>query len=1217
METVSTSAPESEDNGSTSGIITGDGDNLQGLGTIDDPYLISDVQSLYDFAAKATNDDNSKNNFQNTYVELTADIAFNDTSNFNNWDINSDSALNVWTGIPEFNGHFNGNGHTISGLFIKADSDNLGFFDHCSGASIHDICFSDAAILIHGNSGIVAGNASASQFDNVSVYGKTIETGNSASCGGLAGFADASSSFSNCVFLGTVEGSTTSDNVGGIIGTSQGVFLSDCSTDGTITGHEAGGMIGYTNNGGNASGTKLKQCHNRAEITGGDSAGGLIGHANQQAYDYSNTIIEQCSNSGNNIVASCAGGLIGHTYITNNSCRISESFNSGSVAGSNYGGGIEGYTFSNWGENYITDCYNNGTITGNFNGGIVGTYSSNNPGTVTITNCFSYVKNNANLKFGVCGQGYRGGWYLGPVSINNVYYRNDGNLNGLGAINDAYWYNYNINNVTGLSRTDFMDRNKFSGFDFSKIWRMGYETPFLKWENNKIGTDEAELNEFTFSHPLPVIRDEKKARAFLCFIFNKNASEMDNISNQDKYLQLITGNLTGTDDDKYMTALSLLQIINANLIKNDSENNAIKEQSSEQLIDYIEKRFGVDENSDPASQSVNDAINSFKGDLKKVVLGLATIEDQSYEDDFFDNKGLGIRTVPLLSGQVDWITESMEKVQDACGKKDDLKNYVYDLAIALHSANLILSSEYTGRYQYFEQYLEIRRLFGPEDEQAFDLLKETIKFTLRDNNWFAEFIPVITAGTKSSWSSNTDLIDEWAEYTYQLREAVFNPESSESATPAFQNYTYNQIQCPVDVDVIDADGNVVASIKNNTITKEVPENLQNQLYITTVGEAKHIFINEGAKFQLNITATASGTMNYSSSAIRNGKETIVNNTDSVDLANGKKFTVAYQDETDSTTSYSQLIGENNNAIPVSNNSKSSFDVDINIIGNGFVTGSTRKREGDNVLLRAVPEENNYFSHWQDDEGNPLSSDDVLQFTLSKNENITAVFTDIKPSSPGNSNTSSGQGNNSSSGSNSNKGSTGNSTKGQDSNKLHFTDVPEKAYYSLPVYWAIQNGVTKGATATTFAPNNVCTRAQMVTFLWNLAGMPEPASSENPFSDIAKESWYYKAVIWAAEEHITTGTSENTFSPNKSCTRAEAVTFLWNMNSQPKTMNSENSFSDVNKNKWYEKAVNWATAKGITTGTSKNTFSPDDICTRGQSITFIYRMKKSDTSLTQE
>ena len=173
------------------------------------------------------------------------------------------------------------------------------------------------------------------------------------------------------------------------------------------------------------------------------------------------------------------------------------------------------------------------------------------------------------------------------------------------------------------------------------------------------------------------------------------------------------------------------------------------------------------------------------------------------------------------------------------------------------------------------------------------------------------------------------------------------------------------------------------------------------------------------------------------------------------------------------------------------------------------------------------------------------------------------------------------------------------------NVQHFTDVPAGAYYADAVKWAVAEGITSGTSPTTFSPNNGCTRAQMVTFLWRAAGCPEPESDYEPFRDVPKDAYYRKAVLWAAGEGITSGTSPTTFSPNATVTRAQTVTFLWRWEGEPEA-DQRSGFRDVPTGQYYSEAVSWAVEAGITNGTGTTTFSPGQTCTRAQIVTFLWR-----------
>ena len=168
----------------------------------------------------------------------------------------------------------------------------------------------------------------------------------------------------------------------------------------------------------------------------------------------------------------------------------------------------------------------------------------------------------------------------------------------------------------------------------------------------------------------------------------------------------------------------------------------------------------------------------------------------------------------------------------------------------------------------------------------------------------------------------------------------------------------------------------------------------------------------------------------------------------------------------------------------------------------------------------------------------------------------------------------------------------------------FTDVPEGQYYTEPVAWAVENGITTGYSETEFAPNDKCLRAQVVTFLWRAAGKPA-AEGVNPFTDVKEGDYFYDAVLWAVANGITTGCSETEFAPNDNCTRAQVVTFMWRAFGKP-AAEGENPFTDVPEGEFYTDAVIWAVANGITTGTSDTTFAPADFCLRGQVVTFLYR-----------
>ena len=169
--------------------------------------------------------------------------------------------------------------------------------------------------------------------------------------------------------------------------------------------------------------------------------------------------------------------------------------------------------------------------------------------------------------------------------------------------------------------------------------------------------------------------------------------------------------------------------------------------------------------------------------------------------------------------------------------------------------------------------------------------------------------------------------------------------------------------------------------------------------------------------------------------------------------------------------------------------------------------------------------------------------------------------------------------------------------------VRFADVSTSAYYYDAVKWAVENGVTDGLSATTFGPYESCTRAQIVTFLWRAAGSPEPKAMSS-FTDVPASAYYVKAVAWAVENGITNGMTETTFAPDATCTRGQSVTFLYR--ALKGTASGSTNFTDVASDVFYADAVNWAVASDVTNGTSNTTFSPNADCTRAEIVTFLYR-----------
>ena len=169
----------------------------------------------------------------------------------------------------------------------------------------------------------------------------------------------------------------------------------------------------------------------------------------------------------------------------------------------------------------------------------------------------------------------------------------------------------------------------------------------------------------------------------------------------------------------------------------------------------------------------------------------------------------------------------------------------------------------------------------------------------------------------------------------------------------------------------------------------------------------------------------------------------------------------------------------------------------------------------------------------------------------------------------------------------------------------FSDVAGGAYYNEAVRWAVRNGIASGTDAKHFSPDAACTRGQAVTFLWRAAGSPAPTLAENPFTDVKPSDYCYDAVLWAVETGIAKGTSASTFSPDAACTRGQIVTFLYRAAGSPSGY-ANSGYTDVPETSYCAAPVAWAVALRVTSGTSAITFSPDALCTRAQIVTFLYR-----------
>ena len=262
---------------------------------------------------------------------------------------------------------------------------------------------------------------------------------------------------------------------------------------------------------------------------------------------------------------------------------------------------------------------------------------------------------------------------------------------------------------------------------------------------------------------------------------------------------------------------------------------------------------------------------------------------------------------------------------------------------------------------------------------------------------------------------------------------------------------------------------------------------------------------------------------------------------------------------------------------VKNPAATEYSVKVSTDGNGTaMADKTSAAAGTVVTLTATPKSGYTFKQWQVVTGGVTIKDN--KFTMpAGNVEVKAIFEKDATPPPGPA-------------------------------VNPFVDVPSGVYYEEAVLWAVDKGITKGTDTTHFSPNGICTRAQAVTFLWRAAGSPAAKSGAMPFTDVKAGSYYETAVLWAVENGITKGTTATTFSPEQNCSRAQIVTFLWRSEKSP-AAGTVNPFTDVKASAYYADAVLWAVKKDVTKGTTATTFSPNDNCTRAQIVTFLYRAMK--------
>lgn len=394
------------------------------------------------------------------------------------------------------------------------------------------------------------------------------------------------------------------------------------------------------------------------------------------------------------------------------------------------------------------------------------------------------------------------------------------------------------------------------------------------------------------------------------------------------------------------------------------------------------------------------------------------------------------------------------------------------------------------------------------------------------------------------------------------------------------------VNCPVDVSIYDSENTLVGQVIDRTV-KEIENSIS--IYLDANDQIV-ISLPAAEAYRVEMDATGDGTVTYTVTEHNIGTssaERVVSYT-LVEVETGDILVGQIENLDEMEFAEYRLI---HNDIPLSptieqcNEDITEYTVTVTVEGDGATTGGGKAVYGEYRKLTAMPNDGAKFDGWYNKQ-KCVSTETTYRFCVTSDITLTAKFTAAEeiPVVPGNPIA---------------------PTPTVPVPENPFVDVPDGSYYQDAVIWASEEGITAGTSNTAFSPDATCTRAQAVTFLWRAAGSPAPASVEMPFADVPSGAYYNDAVLWAVENGITAGTSDTTFSPDATCTRAQIVTFLWRAQNAP-IVSAKNPFADVAEDAYYCQAVLWAVKEAVTTGTAVDTFSPDAPCTRAQIVTFLYR-----------
>jgi len=1157
----------------TPGVWDGTADtSWEGSGTSGDPYLISTAEELAGMAERI-NDGNELN----SHFRLTADILLNDGG-----ELFGDTLIgkNEWTPIGAdyehcFRGGFDGDGYTVSGLYINGSDDYVGLFGEVQ-CDIKNLRIEDSYICGEYCIGAVMGKSGTD------------------------------SKIINCYSNATVSGGYY---VGGIVGNGSRTIIDGCINEGNVSGktNHVAGIVGFAN------GLGIIKSVNRGQITGGGTVGGLVGNVSGQV-----SYMQQCSNSGD-VTASgqYAGGLIGYSM----SNTIQYSYNSGDVTGNSYVGGLVGQL----GYNCTATClYNCGTVTGEtYVGGLLGGGTSS-----TLFNAYN----------------------VGDVLSPNAH---DGILGKTGGVT-VFNTNYKDTETSATAATALSDQQMRTeesyDFTFGSDWEFGgayenypyptltdtaheivdykpYTVTFVDYNDEVLGT-------------VSVSRHETATAPDTSDLWYVEGDYVHAFGYWDKQLTNVT---------ESMTVKAVYQKTRIIGIVSESEEITVPRGfSKENLRTLLESRYSkmicmTDGDFHVISDITWDiAEYDPNGADTQIFFGTLALTDTPYYKLLDPHAPFGIAI--YLS----------DDIQDNTFKAEELSYTVNpdgtSITVTGYSGTageIVIPAVIDG---YQVTAIGEEAFYNSNTTQSV-LLPNTVK-SIADKafasnpNLVEVVLPEGLERIGINAFSNTGLTDITLPDSLKSIAAQSLGYNNAAKQPGFVIYAYEGSAGEVYAQkngfelitlqklkdqqsgiTVDADGALKLAVLAvpegdyfDTAASIAPDAAVS-LYEITLRDEKNNETQPGSMITISIPVpdgmtgsacsvyriNSDGSYEDMNAALKDGRlifttahlsfyavvddllpaPTVLSKTDrSVTLQTQSGYEYKYEGglwQTNGTftglkagVTYSFLAreivsGKESGAVMVTTikpapaapaaptlASKTKTSVTLNKVkgceyrcDNGawqYSTTFTGLQAGKTYT---------FYQRY-------AATDTTLAGKVSKGLKVTT-----------------------------------------NSNTLVFTDVKKNDYFYDAVAWAVELGVTTGTSPKTFGPNESCTRAQAVTFLWRAAGQPTAKNAKNPFADVKKSDYYYKAVLWAAENGVTSGTSATKFSPNDTCTRGQIVTFLWRAQSGKK-VSAKNPFKDVKKSDFYYNAVLWAVKNGVTTGTSPTTFGPSENCTRGQIVTFLNR-----------